>query len=325
MNGFDLLPGPVAWRRTGEAQDALVLDDWCASVGPAVVAGPSLGNGDGDGGVSTTLDSLVIVTWNVHVGGGDLFGLVNDLRQGVFTNGQSVEHFVLLLQEAHRAGVAVPRVPRAGAYPERILERPPSGERLDIIETAARLGLYVLYVPSMRNGLSEPAEDRGNAILSTVPLDQTAAIELPYEAQRRVAVAAAVRGRDRSDSEWSLRVVSAHLDSRSRFTRILDSFGRGRARQARALSDALTEPAVVVGADLNTWSFERTESAVALLHASFEDTPPASEPTYHGRLSRKLDHFLARLPEGWSASVRRAGTPYGSDHYPLIGVVHRDG
>jgi endonuclease/exonuclease/phosphatase (EEP) superfamily protein YafD len=119
--------------------------------------------------------------------------------------------------------------------------------------------------------------------------------------------------------------VSAHLDSRSRFTRILDSFGRGRARQARALSDALTEPAVVVGADLNTWSFERTESAVALLHASFEDTPPASEPTYHGRLSRKLDHFLARLPEGWSASVRRAGTPYGSDHYPLIGVVHRDG
>jgi hypothetical protein len=31
-----------------------------------------------------------------------------------------------------------------------------------------------------------------------------------------------------------------------------------------------------------------------------------------------------RLPDGWGATVRRGGTPYGSDHYPLIGVVHRE-
>jgi endonuclease/exonuclease/phosphatase family metal-dependent hydrolase len=321
MSGFDVLPGPVRWHRTGSAEDALVMDAWCEAVGPAVVAGPVGAEGNGDG---PPLESLAVVTWNVHVGGGDVVRLVNDLRQGVFTGGTPVKDFVLLLQEAHRAGGSVPTVARQGAYPPRILVSPPEGERLDILAIAQRLGLYVLYVPSMRNGLSEPAEDRGNAILSTVPLGETGAIELPYEAQRRVAVAATIQVRDGNDSPWSLRLVSAHLDNRSRLTRIMDSFGRGRARQAKALSEVIAEPVAVVGADLNTWSVGFTESAVDLLMASFQDTPPAPEPTYHGRLSRKLDHLLVRLPDGWSATVRRAGTPYGSDHYPLIGIVHRE-
>jgi endonuclease/exonuclease/phosphatase family metal-dependent hydrolase len=275
--------------------------------------------------VGPALDSLAVVTWNVHVGGGDVVRLVNDLRQGLFTGGTPVKDFVLLLQEAHRAGGSIPTVARAGAYPPRILVSPPQGERLDIVQVAQRLGLHVLYVPSMRNGLSEPAEDRGNAILSTVPLGETSAIELPYEAQRRVAVAATIQGLDGNDTPWSLRVVSAHLDNRSRLTRILDSFGRGRARQAKALSDAVADPAAIVGADLNTWSAGFTESAVEFLVSSFQDTPHAPEPTYDGRLARKLDHLLVRLPDGWTATVRRAGTPYGSDHYPLIGILHRAG
>jgi endonuclease/exonuclease/phosphatase family metal-dependent hydrolase len=325
MNGFDLRPGPVTWRRYSEAEDVLAMDAWCESVGPAVVAGPVEVDGDGNSGGPIILDSLVVVTWNVHVGGGDLVQLVSDLRHGLFTDGRPVEDFVLLLQEAYRAGVQVPAVARPGSYPERILVLPPKGERLDILQTAERLGLHVVYVPSMRNGVGvEPAEDRGNAILSTMPVTETTAIELPYEAQRRVAVAATVQAHGADGEPWSLRVVSAHLDNRSRVTRFLDTFGPGRARQARALTDAVADPSAVVGADLNTWSAGFLESAVSILKASFPATPPTLDPTYNQRfLSRKLDHFLVRLPDGWSATVRRGGTPYGSDHYPLIGMVRR--
>ena len=323
MSGFELRPGPVHWQRTGGASDTRTLDRWCAAVGPAIVAGPLAE--DGDGGPAA-LDSLVVVTWNVHVGGGDVPKLVNDLRQGLFTNGRPVEQFVLLLQEAHRSGGGVPATAAAGSYPERILVEPPSGERLDIVRIAERLGLHVLYVPSMRNGeAGEIAEDRGNAILSTLPLTETAAIELPYEAQRRVAVAATVQARGRDGDLWSLRMVSAHLDNRSRLTRVLDSFGPGRARQARALAEAVAEPAAIIGADLNTWSAGFLESAVDLLHTRFEETPAAPEPTYHAAfLARKLDQLMMRLPAGWTASVRRAAVPYGSDHYPLIGMLQRD-
>ena len=64
-------------------------------------------------------------------------------------------------------------------------------ERIDIVEAAGRLGLSLVYVPSMRNG-SDTDEDRGNAILSTEPLSDVAAVELPFERQRRVAIDAAV-------------------------------------------------------------------------------------------------------------------------------------
>ena len=109
-------------------------------------------------------------------------------------------------------------------------------------------------------------------------------------------------------------------------SRLLDSFGAGRSRQARALADAVSEPVAVVGADLNTWSPDFMESAVEVLHSRFTTTPVAPEPTYHagGLLARKLDHLMMRLPDGWSASVRRAAGPYGSDHYPLIGVITRE-
>ena len=48
----------------------------------------------------------------------------------------------------------------------------------------------------MRNGRPpQTDEDRGNAILSTEPLADLTAIELPFEQQRRVAVAATLRSR----------------------------------------------------------------------------------------------------------------------------------
>jgi endonuclease/exonuclease/phosphatase family metal-dependent hydrolase len=222
----------------------------------------------------------------------------------------------------------VPATPTPGSYPSRILRRPPSGDRLDVLQAADLLGLHVAYVPSMRNGIgADPAEDRGNAVLSSLPLGSPEAIELPYESQRRVAVAATVSALGADGSPWSLRVVSAHLDNRSAGGRFLGTFGPGRARQARALAEAVADPAAVIGADLNSWSLGFLEDAVPFLRASFPDSPAASDPTYRaaGLLARKLDHFLVRLPDGWASSVRRVGDAYGSDHYPLIGTIHRQG
>ena len=70
-----------------------------------------------------------------------------------------------------------------------------------------------VYVPSMRNGGLTSKQDRGNAILSSLPLDELSAIELPFERQRRVAIAATVAGHTRAGTPWSLRVASVHLDN----------------------------------------------------------------------------------------------------------------
>lgn len=325
MSTFEAGIHPVSWRRTAQGGETARLDAWCTGVGPAVIAGPSDGDRDG----ASALDSLVVVTWNVHVGGGDIVRLVGDLRRGALTGGRPVESFVLLLQEAHRAGTAVPAEATPGSYPVRIFERPPTGDRIDVLQAAHLLGLHLLYVPSMRNGVGAgPAEDRGNAILSTLPLADAEAIELPYEAQRRVAVGATVHAVAADGTPWRLRVVSAHLDNRSAGERLLGSFGSGRARQARALADAIVDPAAVIGADLNSWSASFLESAIPLLRASFPETPANAMHTYpvaRGLWGRTLDHLLVRVPDGWRASVRRVDDRYGSDHYPLIGMVRRQG
>ena len=65
---------------------------------------------------------------------------------------------------------------------------------MDVRDIAERFGLSVAYVPSMRNGPAtrlDEREDRGNAILSTEPLIDVKAIELPFGKQRRVAVISA--------------------------------------------------------------------------------------------------------------------------------------
>ena len=87
---------------------------------------------------------------------------------------------------------------------------PRNPDTLDIDDHAATLGLSMLYVPSMRNG-PELREDRGNAIISTEPLLDPFALELPLARQRRVALGAAIRCRPpraRSGSSWSMRISS---------------------------------------------------------------------------------------------------------------------
>jgi endonuclease/exonuclease/phosphatase family metal-dependent hydrolase len=307
----------VRWIVAPDARERASLDRWCAGVGPTAFAGLA----------DTTVagaSSLVVVTWNTHIGGGDIPGLVQDLRAGAFTDGTPVDHFVLLLQEVHRASTEVPSDGRA-ARPRAIHTAPASAARTDIVETARALGLELFYVPSMANGRAAATglpEDRGNAILSSLPLHDLTAIELPFEAQRRVAAAATVRGSTAAGTPWTLRLVNVHLDNKSRPSRLLQSLGGGRARQARALVEAIgDDSATVVGGDMNTWSMGFMEGAVGVLARHFPlPLQHPTEPTFAvGGL--RLDRLIYRLPAAHSAETRRLTDRRGSDHHPLIGTI----
>src|SRR5688500_12539163 len=170
-----LLPEDVEFTQPEDAGDSRLFSLCSGTVGRAVYDGRPLADS-----VSVAPASLAVITWNTRVGGADLSRFVRDLRNGRFTGGDSVHHFVLLHQEVYRASDDLPR-PLATGVPGRIEAAPPGGPRRDIVEAATSLGLSFLYVPSMRNGApgtADPSEDRGNAILSTLPLDDPSAIEL---------------------------------------------------------------------------------------------------------------------------------------------------
>jgi endonuclease/exonuclease/phosphatase family metal-dependent hydrolase len=304
-------PG-VSWIGPDLADDRASLHSWRRSVGPPVVlsaATPAAGSAD----------RLLVVNWNMHVGGGDIARLFTDVRREA---GGSLP-VVLLIQEAYREGPEVPtKLDGTASFASLIRSLRPDGSREEIASVARRLGLHAYYVPSMRNGgPGRSAEDRGNAILSTLPLDQLSAIELPFERQRRVAVAATVRGVTSSGTPWRVRVVSAHLDNMVGARRLWVAGGEmGRTRQARGLVSALAdEKSLVLGGDLNTW-FGFRDSAYLTAARAFPQTQVSDRrATFHGLL--RLDHLFFRLDEGWQATFRRAENRYDSDHYPLIGQI----
>ncbi len=314
----------VQWIAASETQDRAALDRWCAGVGPVVTASttPSVTASMMDSG-SSPANSLVVLTWNTHVGGGDISGMVRDLRAGRYTAGVPVRHFVLLLQEVYRASSDVPfGIGAAAPRPQHIMSQ--GNRRMDIVETARALGLGLFYVPSMANGRPRAGlpEDRGNAILSTLPLHDLAAIELPFEAQRRVVAAATVSGATVDGTPWSVRLVNVHLDNKSRPSRLLQSFGGARTRQARALVQALgNDSASVVGGDMNTWSLGFMEDAVGVLQQHFPlPLNHPTEPTFaSGGL--RLDRLMYRLPAKQSAETRRLEDRHGSDHHALLGTI----
>jgi endonuclease/exonuclease/phosphatase family metal-dependent hydrolase len=307
----------IDWR--APAEDGAALANWCAAVGPAVVAPAPAGAANTE--PPGPRAELTVISWNAHVGGGDLAGLVDALRDGRLTNGRPVGEFVLLLQEAYRAGPTVPIALAAKARTAgRIDERPREGER-DIVTAARALGLSLYYVPSMRNGrgvVDGVAEDRGNAILSTRPLSDFAALELPFERQRRVAIAASVDGATEDGRPWRVRVASAHLDATASLKRLRVFASGVRSRQARQLAAALDDGVpTILGADLNTWAGGQREPAYELLRSIFPRTVgPAWRAT--SQTGFLLDYVLLRVPDDWRVSTRRLDSRFGSDHHPLI-------
>lgn len=292
----------LAWFSPAVESDRTSLERWERVVGPPVVRASEV--------ASPFDDRIVLVSWNTALGKGDVPALLAHLAQAYPGRG-----VVLLLQEVYRSGVG-PAPPTAG----RPYGRKHGGRGRDIVALADQLGMNVYYVPSMRNGSPEQSDqDRGNAILSTLPLGNLTAIELPYERQRRVAVGATVRLRSPGGSRLDLRLVSAHLDNRVAAHRLW--FGLfARARQARALVDVLRgEDAVVLAGDFNSW-FGFGDLAVRETLGAFPDTPLTDgRPTFRSLL--RLDHVFVRLPSGWSAAARRGPRRYDSDHWPLVATI----
>ena len=302
----------LRWVRMVPPHERARVDAWCAAVGPplriAPLRRPEVFTGP-----------FALVSWNTHVGGGDLDRFVADLRSGRLTGGRPVLQLVLLLQETYRSGASVPtqgETPMAWASAQQPPR--PSGSRDDIAASATRLGLDALYVPSMRNGAPRTTrEDRGNAILSTAALADPEAIELPLERQRRVAIAATLRVRAQG-GELPIRLVDTHFTNMVMHHLWLFS-EPGRYRQAHALAGALPATgAMIIGGDFNAWFGFRDaayrELARLARPAPGEDRRPTFGPM-------RLDHLLFRLPDGWHATVRRADDRYGSDHYPLVALV----
>ena len=295
----------IRWIAPDAVRDRMRLDAWCAGVGGAEVraAAPDITEN------AIAMSDITFVSWNVHVGNGDVRSFVTDLRNGEHTPGRRVGHFVLMLQEVVRTN-DVPSFPETASGAARIRAHA-DARAIDIGRIGSELGLSLIYVPSMRNGgADDPAEDRGNAILSTLPLSQPIAVELPGERQRRVIIMA------KASSVW---VAVVHLDALGGARRLRVFWTPWmRDMQVRATASVLPGGPLVIGADLNTWH-GRDEGATHFLNDLFRATPLSIDR--QGLGLRALDYMFFRAGPGQRASYRQVDRRYGSDHRPLVGWV----
>jgi endonuclease/exonuclease/phosphatase family metal-dependent hydrolase len=305
-------PSAPSWVGPAGGAEQVSLARWATAVGPPLIVVR-----DGATRSTSSAGALTLATWNVAVGEGDVAAFVADLRRD-----HPERPIVLLLQEAYRDDPDVPSQLRDGAVCAGHLGNDHGGHGQDIGDIAAASGLNVYYVPSMRNGSpGDSSEDRGNAILSSLPLDDLGAIELPFERQRRVAAAATVSGQSPTGVPWHMRLVSAHLDNMVGARRLWFVGGTSaRARQARALVDYVRDNEIaVVGGDFNTW-FGFAEPAFQQTAHAFPDTEVTDTRATFRHLLR-LDHLFFRLPAGWAATFERGRSQYGSDHWPLVATI----
>jgi endonuclease/exonuclease/phosphatase family metal-dependent hydrolase len=297
------IPG-VTWARWEDNQST--LNAWCSTVSAPVFQSQPVEPAE--------IARLRILSWNVHVGGGHVEELLPRLLNEP-ADGRT--GLIVLLQETFRTGEAVPESYPPGLHvPSAIRPRRPT---LDVVGIAQRFGLSVAYVPSMRNGSAtsvDRREDRGNAVLSTEPLSDVKAIELPFGKQRRVAVAATVTPRRANAAP--MRVIVTHFDTND------DRVAQSAALAARI--DELDDMPIVVGGDLNSHRGMR-DRAVTTLSSRI---PLESCGT--GRTSRwpfRLDvlaFFLGRVDHmfgtpGMAGVTRTCETlsqAFHSDHLPLV-------
>jgi endonuclease/exonuclease/phosphatase family metal-dependent hydrolase len=303
----------LPWRGL-EGRDR--LEAWRANVGEPVAldAAPRAGIGDVRG--------IGLISWNCWIGRGRIGEVVQRVRA------TTDSPLVICLQEAYRADASVPER-RGGRAARRAAGgfSPLARERADIVETAAALGLNLRYVPSMRNG-SEPT-DRGNAILSDLPLGDALAFELPMVLQRRVPVVVTL-----PLSGGPLHVAAAHLDPRGPPGYAWLGVA-GRAAQTEYLLQQLPGDLVVLAADLNLGRGRRERSWRLLHEAGFATGIPPATPswrhTFHALPRLVLDYVLVRdrlgrltraVVERLDEDPRDRGpTVFGSDHHPLFARV----
>jgi endonuclease/exonuclease/phosphatase family metal-dependent hydrolase len=303
----------VRWIGPVESRERTRLDRWCAGVGPALLR-------DEPATAEARLDDVMFVSWNVHVGHAEIQRFVRDLRSGKLSEGRRPNHLVLMLQEAMRSGEVPDAIPETASTAGR--SRPADADAAGIGRIAEQLNMSLVYVPSMRDGAVSNAyspADRGNAILSTVPLSEPTAIELPGDGQRRVAITATMPITVGSES-MRLSIGAAHLSTRAT-SRTLWVFGAANMRRLQARSLAAALPAsgpLIMGADLNSWMGGPNEPAARDLMRAFPSTPGGHrQPTASAGLV--LDYMFFRPPSGWHPRMIRGPERYGSDHYPLIG------
>jgi len=308
LHNVPISAAPIAWLSPVQLRDGLSLERWRMAVGSPLVElaiNPRAG--------TPASDAVTIVSWNVALDEGKVVQLVRDLEAR-----HPSRPVVLLLQEAFRSGDDVPQVRSNIAFASHLGR---SNREREVDDVARRLGYALYYVPSMRNG--RDSEDRGNAVLSSLPLSDLSAIELPFENQRRVAVAATINGKTRGGEPWRLRLASVHLDNLVGARNGWIGTEYGRARQARGLREALagSDPLVLAG-DFNTW-FGFSDKAYIETALAFPQTRVSDHRrTFRGLL--RLDHVFYRLEAGWTADVRRGESTLGSDHYPLITTITFD-
>ncbi len=288
-------PSVVSYRRT---------------VGPPIVFAPAEAHtSPGPKG------RLIVVNWNVHVGHGDVAGLIDTIASSEKAAGFGKPEFILLLEESFRRAGDIPSS-TGFKVPSRIA--PPDPKR-DIQFVARKLGWWLYYAPSMRNGdgVGVNAEDRGNAILSSLPLAGVESVELPFAVQRRVAVIATITD---AEKQPRLRVAVTHFDTRAP---LLNGWIFGgpsvRNNQAKEFVSALKKfqadrLPLIVGGDLNTYL--GFESVIRTMSGMAPQTDCGDKPTH--TLGVKLDHIFANVPESWPDRCVRGDSTFGSDHYPLV-------
>jgi len=293
----------VTWMRWQGDHNA--LNAWCTAVGPPVVRSRAMASAD--------ITRLRILSWNVHVGGGRVEELLPAL---LVESSKSGIGLVVLLQETFRGGTDVPATyPSDLTVPRAIRPRRPA---MDIVGIAERFGMSVAYVPSMRNGSATTVaerEDRGNAVLSTEPLTDVRAIELPFGKQRRVAIAATVTPRGISATQ--LRVVVAHLDTNG-----------DRVAQAGALAntlDTLDQLPIVIGGDMNARRGFGDEAVHVLGRVPLESCGTGRTNRWPLRLDvlfsflvGRLDFMFSTLGASIDRSCETLPKAYHSDHLPVL-------